>query len=484
MPITPLMARRLLIPAGLLAGWLSFSGAPAQDWTQPIPQNPAKQEQSIRDRQAWAHKTLVEAYDKVGKKDPKWDEKARQGLEVVAEMEAESRQPFLRQWDATSHCRQAIERGCDDPLILLTEAILSQGFQEDSTKEVVHRLAKAASLMEKSDYPTIRKIWGFAQAAALAATAENATADERQAAPRQIDEVLRLLPISAAEDAANPLAEVLWKDALEKVLAGRRGVTKEADQSYQWMTDHIPPAPALKLAWLQARSDTLIDYAWEARGDGLGYTVTREGARKMQERLADAKKSIEAAWALKPDDTFTATIAIRVLLGMSRDRAEMEQWYRRAMAADGNNLRACKDKAYWLEPKWHGTPADLREFGRLCGDTKNWQARITLLEPELDLLAASNLGAAPDGAFWTDPEVWTRCRAIFEEFLGYKPNDKNQRARYAAIAYLTGHFAEASEQFAKVGNDLPTDDYFGMTAEWMKQARDTSNAKAKEAKAP
>ena len=199
----------------------------------------------------------------------------------------------------------------------------------------------------------------------------------------------------------------------------------------------------------------------------------------MRERLTDARQTIQQAWDLQPNNALTATIAIRVVLGLDGDRDEMELWFNRAMQADGNNLKACKDKAYWLQPKWHGSPADQVTFGRLCGDTKNWRAKITLLEPELYLLAESRPGVPPQGGFWNSPEVWSRCQAVFDYFLAHNPDDRTQRTRYATIAYVTGHFAEADEQFTKIGDDIPVNDYTWMTKEWLKRIRDESAAKAK-----
>src|SRR5207244_3724976 len=49
-----------------------------------IPQNPEKLAQVRRDALSWQRHTLGEAYEKVGKKNPRWDEAARAALEVSA----------------------------------------------------------------------------------------------------------------------------------------------------------------------------------------------------------------------------------------------------------------------------------------------------------------------------------------------------------------------------------------------------------------
>jgi uncharacterized protein YqfA (UPF0365 family) len=55
---------------------------------------------------------------------------------------------------------------------------------------------------------------------------------------------------------------------------------------------------------------------------------------------------------------------LTVCLGLAPERAEMELWFDRAMAADPNNRDACKAKLYNLEPKWHGSAEEMVKFGR------------------------------------------------------------------------------------------------------------------------
>ena len=59
---------------------------------------------------------------------------------------------------------------------------------------------------------------------------------------------------------------------------------------------------------------------------------------------------------------------IAVCLGQDsdRDREHMERWFRRAMEADPDNLQACRDKLYYLYPRWHGSHREMISFAREC----------------------------------------------------------------------------------------------------------------------
>ena len=50
----------------------------------------------------------------------------------------------------------------------------------------------------------------------------------------------------------------------------------------------------------------------------------------------------------------------------------MEKWFKRAMDTDPDNLQACYNKMYYLEPKWHNDPAGMLEFGYQSLKSANW----------------------------------------------------------------------------------------------------------------
>ena len=443
-----------------------------QDWNRPIPQNLKKQEQRSSDRLTWQRKTLLDAYDKCGKKNPRWDRDAHVALEAAVQFHSRENSPREIQREILDACRRAMTAGCDDPLILLLEVMASNAYEDSGSDPTLPRFLLAVDALEHSPYPAIRKVWALTEAVKVASSQTSATAEQKIS--RHVDLILKWLPVSLADEGINPSLETYWMSAFGAVIKGRRAVTKDVEETLVWIDEQVKRMPQLKVSWLQARSFFLKLYAWEARGSGTADTVTKDGWEKMNARLAEAKKSIDQAWTLKPGAYLTAYQELNLTVGMDSDRAEMERWFQSAMEANGNGLRACLTKIQWLEPKWHGSDEELIAFGRLCGDTKNWEAGISLLEPECYLMANSEPNQPPGGAFWKSPEVWKRCRAVFEEYLSHRPDDNAQRTRYAVIASLTGHHAEATVQFQKLGKNYSSWKKWGMPPEWVRSIRDAS----------
>src|SRR5262249_38319866 len=82
----------------------------------PIPQDAAAIEKRRHDRLAWNRRTLQEAYDRVGKKDPRWDEPARKALDLAARMFSLEIDPQITFNDVYAAARAALDAGCDDPM--------------------------------------------------------------------------------------------------------------------------------------------------------------------------------------------------------------------------------------------------------------------------------------------------------------------------------------------------------------------------------
>ena len=255
-------------------------------------------------------------------------------------------------------------------------------------------------------------------------------------------------------------------------------MTLDVERTLTWIEEQVQRMPKdLQVSWLQTQADFFQAYAWEARGTGTADTVTDDGLQKMQARIARAKVLIDQAWTLKPGNFLTANIQLNLTIASDGDRAEMERWFQKALEANGNSIKSCRTKIQWLEPKWFGSAEDLIAFGRRCGDTKNWQSQISLLEAECYLIATSAWNEPPSGDFWKSPEVWKRCQASFDEYLSHFPEDNSQRSKYAIIASLTGHHTEATKQYQELGEHFFYFKNWGMTEEWFRSLRDDSAKK-------
>src|SRR5262245_3439475 len=86
----------------------------------------------------WNMKILVGAYDRVGHRNPKWDEAARRGLTMTARVWAsDAERPGDAGDQAWYALSTAIKQGCDDPLVQYLEVEFSEG--DYSKLETAHR---------------------------------------------------------------------------------------------------------------------------------------------------------------------------------------------------------------------------------------------------------------------------------------------------------------------------------------------------------
>jgi hypothetical protein len=199
----------------------------------------------------------------------------------------------------------------------------------------------------------------------------------------------------------------------------------------------------------------LIDSAWEARGGGWANTVTPEGWRLFGERLEAARRELEEAWRLDPDDPRPGARLIVVHMGLSTGRNAMETWFRRAVAADPDDWTAYNNKLYYLEPKWHGSHDEMIAFGRECLDTQNWRAGIPfMLVDAHETVARQDGGPGVDAkAYYADPAVWRDVRAVFDGHLVNAPDDVRRRSQFARYATLAERWPEADAQFRILGDN-------------------------------
>jgi hypothetical protein len=447
---------RHLFRVALVGSLLSLTAEYVTAGEPPIPQDPKSQEQRFRDMLAWNRRTLGDAYEKVGKKDPRWDGVAREALDAAARNFSYVIDPETYLGDIHNATQQAIALGCDDPLILYLHARSFPDGTAPGAEELDRLFTAAATGLERSAYPPFRRAVALYRAGLLKANARGAfTPDRLEAAERLFDAALAQLPRSAEEDERTPDMEHHWSDVARSAIKGYRMTGGNAKAAFERVDAALAKTPALKALRLKVKGDFLIVYAWEARGSGVASTVTEEGWQKFHERLSEAREALEEAWSVKPGDSETAARMLTVEKGLSRGRAEMEKWFRRAMTADGNNIHACLAKLDWLDPKWHGSWDEMVAFGRACRDTKNWRMGITLLVAEAHERARWRFATdAERYKYMSSTEVWDDIRTVYTEYLKHYPLDHQARSQYAAYCYLCGRYLLSHHQFLIVGENL------------------------------
>lgn len=205
-----------------------------------------------------------------------------------------------------------------------------------------------------------------------------------------------------------------------------------------------------------AKGDFYVNYAWQARGTGFANTVTEEGRKKFRDRLRVAEQCFIRAYQLNPTDPRAPTGLLAVVRGQSKPRAEMEDWYQKAIEADPRHYAPYKAKLTYLKPQWYGSVEEMFAFARECSENAPEESRVAML-----ILDAHHLMYYRSGdnkkqrlKYYGRPEVWQEIRTAYENFLFEHPNsrwDRNFLARHACYAR---DYEEAVRQFDIIGDDI------------------------------
>jgi len=234
---------------------------------------------------------------------------------------------------------------------------------------------------------------------------------------------------------------------------GRQKYDRKAlfDRLYPIMQQGMPATSPYPLIY---KGEFHVKYAWDARGSGYADTVTDDGWKSFSERLDIAEESFRKAYELDRDEPVTCTRMLTVALGKNESRMYMDDWFKRAMAANPDNYDACTKKLYYLEPKWHGSVVDMIAFGQECRRKENWRGGIPLVLTDAYERVAELSGDRV--AYLSQEPIWQDISQVYETYLRMYPNMRGTRGRFARLAAETEHWNDAHRHLSALGDDRPT----------------------------
>jgi hypothetical protein len=416
--------------------------------------------------------TSLDEYNRVGSRNPKWDDDARQALRIYAppplsgEVEIEGDHVAL-----AAALQRTLHDGCDDPLIQYL-ALREHCYADNPS---VYELAKRYTVAERnllaSGYSTARKFFGCVRALqADFAARENADGTLGTPCPGN------MIPAKAWPAGSDPKASFqhgrdllltllhgtdlppsMWDDGVDEFLDVAAddpdGVAQVLEPLAKLFESGELKEPSYRTKLIEGQFWT--SYAWQARGGDWASTVTEEGWRLFGERLKKARAALEEAWKLDPTQEEAPRSMLTVVMGQGNDSEELDRWFRRANDAMPDQYSTGLAKLLCLEPKWGGSAEEMIAFGRQCVATHDWASRMPYILYE----AHYRLAKYSDDfvAYWRQPEVWADVRAFFEPFLAANPTEYHDRTAYAFCAYNAGEWKVAHEQFEILG-DHPSDE--------------------------
>ncbi len=389
---------------------------------------------------AYNLKTTVEAYNSVGSKSPVWNQAATNCLEIFAEIRAitNGSSAELINKLATGLAKLNASK-CNDPLIdyLYTKAVYCQSH---SPSENALAFEHAASALEKSGYPAIRKFYANYWAAYYYAS----LGTNQTKAESFLNEASFRLK-SALEDNAMPSIEA--DQACDRIMT----ITFWPDPG-RWNAYSIFE-PALTNRWngtsweLLAKGRAYLTYGWIARGRGYADSVADEGWTSMRHRLEIAADSLEAAWKLNPNDLRICLEMMRVELGQGKGPDRLELWFRRGMKLDPANYDVCYQKLEYLRPRWYGSIDEMIQFGRECTLNTNYAGSVRLLLADAHYEASRELqDESAREAYWKRTNVWPDIQLAFSQFFKLYPKEVGYRHNYARYAAWCGQWQEFEKQ--------------------------------------
>lgn len=435
----------------------------------PVASHPALSlEQAREQRLAWNLKTLVEAYDKAGHTNPKWDEPAKRALTEFARTRSQCTESN-EAWGfiICSNCIVAVDAGCDDPMVRYLFTRFSMD-QTNSTRAFTDAFCQVAQDMQKSTYPPVRKFytaaWALDQIYYTYGTNPSGQALGKEIMPLAAQNVE-----PALDDQTMPAREAY--EIANKALYLISGDTNEYQQGYQCIeTAMLKNWPDDYTTWL-LKGTAYIQMAWHARGNGWAYTVSAKGWEHFGERLATAEEALDHAWKSNPHDPEIAHQMMTVMLGQGGGRDRMELWFDRAMALDPNDYNACSRKLYYLEPKWYGSREDMLAFGRECVQNTNWAGHVPLVLLDAHLnYCRGYLDKSEQTNYWKQPEIWPDIKASFERFFELNPDAVGWHHDYAHYAYQCQQWDEFLYQVSLFGTGTNYS-YFGGKDEFDKMVQ-------------
>ena len=381
-------------------------------------------------------KTTLDAYNSVGRKDPKWDADARKCLSAYARLCSWTNDvPTELIQEVRTNLARAMTLGCDDPFM----RYLHFRFEDPDIGDASAYRAVASDL-QQSKYPDIRKFY----ATMLAEDAYLSAAPRRSELAVILGAATSFLG-KALDDPTIPLKEA--DDACNLLMTRTTDADPKPWRRYQILE------PGLTNRWkgttmsLLAKGRGLISYAWQARGSGFADTVSETGWKLMDERMNLAADTLESAWKADPHDARICVEMMWVELAQNRGRDRMELWFQRGMKIDPGNRELCNAKLEYLRPRWHGSLKEMIAFGRECTVKTNVGCRLHLMLSDAHFEASREIMDDTErAAYWKKPNVWPDIQFTFEKFFELHPEEVGYRHNYARYATWCSQWPEFLKQ--------------------------------------
>lgn len=398
---------------------------------------------------AFHQHTMAEAYKQAGRRDPRWDDAALAFLDALAvnftydsvgAIYRPAAYPSYEQCDALASA--AIEKGCDDPLVLFLHARVQELRGTLAADELAERYRQAYAGLRGGDYPAVRLAH-----AAISLLGYAADDDEREALTNARDDYM-------LRAAAGPFVNRGHRRIVLSLLSGTLdGAPVDARLAFHERLKAAPKADP----WIVNvfGGNAHIRAAWRARGGGFANTVTEEGWRGFFAHLAEAERLLNAAWKLRPDHPEAPGLMITVAMGGGRRVADSTRdWFERAVTAQLDYASAYSRMFQALLPRWGGSHEAMLDLGLECARTERYDTEVPYkLVDAMERIRHD----ARDPALWKVPEAYesaVRVLDAYSEKYRDHPSGPWFASFHAALAWRLGKYEEARPILERLGDEV------------------------------
>ena len=190
------------------------------------------------------------------------------------------------------------------------------------------------------------------------------------------------------------------------------------------------------------------DLAWDAQHHG---TVA-----VFKQHMASARQKFTTAWQLHPDYPEAPCDMISLMMvGNANPDESVFTWFNRAVAAQMDYGPAYDFLFASQRPLWGGSMEEVYRAGVACLQTRRFDTAV----PGYFLRAMHLIRhETSDGLrCWHSPETYQHMQTLFDGYLqtDMSPQQRNSlNSRYAAVAYLCGHYADAQHLLDALGRQV------------------------------
>jgi hypothetical protein len=194
-------------------------------------------------------------------------------------------------------------------------------------------------------------------------------------------------------------------------------------------------------------------YAWQARGEGLGASVSEENFSIFDKRIARAKKELlESRNLTRCPEWYDARLTVAI--AESASRAEFDRIYNEGVKFEPTYYPLHREKATYLLPRWHGEEGEwvafLDDASNKIGGEEGDMTYFIVAGEMLQYYWGQRASRENDIS-------WNRIKAGYDAMQKICGSNNLYDNRFAAFAFFAEDFPTASASLIKIGDKWEKD---------------------------